>query len=167
MAWPQLFMGGALLGTAILAAATTSDPRADFAPPALRLASASFEGPVHAQVTHVVDGDTFEARATIWLGQSIEVRVRIAGVDAPELHARCDEELARAQAARDWLIKRIEGAEVRPFFGALRQIWRAGGRGCARFPRRCGGRSHCGRARPPLFRRPSRRLVPIRLTGLF
>ncbi|HEY4125465.1 MAG TPA: thermonuclease family protein [Rhizomicrobium sp.] len=113
MAWPQFFMGSALLGAAVLAAVGAGDPHSDLAPPGMRLASASFEGPVRAEVTHVVDGDTFEARAAIWLGQSIEVRVRIAGVDAPELHARCDEELARAQAARDWLIKRIEGGEVR------------------------------------------------------
>lgn len=113
MVWPQLFMGGALLSAAILAVTGASDPQSDLARPGMRLAAASFEGPVHAEVIHVVDGDTFEARAAIWLGQSIDVRVRIAGVDAPELHARCDEELARAVAARDWLIKRIEGGEVR------------------------------------------------------
>ena len=111
--WPPLFVGSALLSAAVLAATAASDPQTDLAAPGLRLASASFEGPVNAEVTHVVDGDTFEARASIWLGQSIEVRVRIAGVDAPELHARCDEELARADAARDWLVKRIEGGEVR------------------------------------------------------
>lgn len=113
MAWPQLFLGGALLSAIVLATAGASDPHTDLSPPGVRLASAAFEGPVRAEVTRVVDGDTFEAHTAIWLGQSIKVRVRIAGVDAPELHARCDEELARAEAARDWLVKRIEGSEVR------------------------------------------------------
>jgi len=72
-----------------------------------------FSGPVTAHVTHVVDGDTFEALASIWLGQTITVRIRIAGIDAPELRARCESEYGRAVAARDYLIKRIEGGEVR------------------------------------------------------
>jgi endonuclease YncB( thermonuclease family) len=113
MAWPQLAWGSALLGAAVIEAAGIFDPVSDLAPPGIRLAAASFAGPVDADVLHVVDGDTFEARAAIWLGQSIEVRVRIAGVDAPELHARCDEERTRAEAARNWLAHRIEGAEVR------------------------------------------------------
>ncbi len=113
MVWLQLCVGGTLLGLAALAAASNVDPHSDLAPPGMRLAAASFDGPVRADVTHVVDGDTFEARAAIWLGQSIDVRVRIEGVDAPELHARCDDELTRAQAARDWLARRIGGGEVR------------------------------------------------------
>jgi len=113
MALPRLAVGSALLGAAAIVAAGNFDPGSGFASAGVRLARASFEGPVNADVVHVVDGDTFEARAAIWLGQSIEVRVRIAGVDAPELHARCDDERTRAEAARDWLIHRIEGAEVR------------------------------------------------------
>jgi endonuclease YncB( thermonuclease family) len=112
MAWPHLALGSALLSAAILAV-SASDPRSDLANPGLRLASSAFEGPVRAEVVRVVDGDTFQARAEIWLGQSIDVRVRIAGVDAPELHARCDAERALAEAARSWLERRIEGAEVR------------------------------------------------------
>ncbi|HEX4303351.1 MAG TPA: thermonuclease family protein [Rhizomicrobium sp.] len=72
-----------------------------------------FQGPVTAHVDRVIDGDTFEASAAIWLGQQISVRVRIQGVDAPELRARCDSERSRAEAARDWLSKRIEGGDVK------------------------------------------------------
>ena len=79
----------------------------------LTTAEASFDGPVRAQVVHVIDGDTFEASAQIWLGQAIDVRVRIMGIDAPELHARCDAERERAEAAREFLAKRIEGGEVK------------------------------------------------------
>ena len=72
-----------------------------------------FEGPVIAHVDRVIDGDTFEASALIWLGQQVSVRVRILGIDAPELRAHCDSERARAEAARAWLDRRIAGAEVR------------------------------------------------------
>jgi endonuclease YncB( thermonuclease family) len=79
----------------------------------LTTAETSFEGPVRAQVLRVIDGDTFDASARIWLGQAIEVRVRITGIDAPELHARCDAERQRAEAAREYLVRRIEGGEVK------------------------------------------------------
>ncbi|HEY4942042.1 MAG TPA: thermonuclease family protein [Rhizomicrobium sp.] len=64
-------------------------------------------------MVRVIDGDTFEASAAIWLGQQIAVRVRIAGIDAPELRARCDVERQRAEAARNYLSKRIAGGEVK------------------------------------------------------
>ncbi|HVP84451.1 MAG TPA: thermonuclease family protein [Rhizomicrobium sp.] len=113
MFWPQLLLGSALLGAGVLAAVSATNPATDLAAMGERVAAASFDGPVSAEVIHVVDGDTFEAKATIWLGQSIDVRVRIAGVDAPELHARCNAELTLALAARDWLVRRIEGKNVR------------------------------------------------------
>jgi endonuclease YncB( thermonuclease family) len=72
-----------------------------------------FPGPVRAHVARVIDGDTFEALADIWLDQQVVIRVRIAGMDAPELRARCDAERSRAEAARDYLTRRIEGGEVR------------------------------------------------------
>ena len=79
----------------------------------LTTGEAAFEGPVRAQVVRVLDGDTFDASARIWLGQAIEIRVRIMGIDAPELRARCDAERERAEAARDFLARRIEGNEVK------------------------------------------------------
>jgi endonuclease YncB( thermonuclease family) len=80
---------------------------------ALTAGEAPFEGPVRARVVHVIDGDTFDASARIWLGQAVEIRVRIMGIDAPELHARCDAERERAEAAREYLARRIEGGEVK------------------------------------------------------
>jgi micrococcal nuclease len=79
----------------------------------LTTAEVTFEGPVRAQVVRVVDGDTFDASARIWLGQDIKIRVRIMGIDAPELRARCDAERERAEVARDFLARRIEGGEVK------------------------------------------------------
>ena len=78
-----------------------------------RLAAEALEGPVPAIVERVIDGDTIEVRASVWLGQTLTVRVRIDGVDAPELEARCAEERAQALAARDFLKRRVEGQAVK------------------------------------------------------
>lgn len=96
----------------LLLALGSANPGSDVAPAAFRVAAAAFDGPVRAKVVQVIDGDTFEAAAQIWLGEAIDVRVRIEGIDAPELRARCDEERVRAEAARDFLTSRIGGAEV-------------------------------------------------------
>lgn len=53
-----------------------------------------------AEVLHVIDGDTFEARVRVWPGLDVVTHVRLRGIDAAELHARCADELAKAQAAR-------------------------------------------------------------------
>ena len=58
-------------------------------------------GPVAADVIDVIDGDTIAVRARIWLGQQVDTRVRLAGVDTPELRARCPRERALAQQAKD------------------------------------------------------------------
>jgi endonuclease YncB( thermonuclease family) len=56
-------------------------------------------GPVPAEIVRVVDGDTVRVRATIWLDLTLEILVRIRGIDAPELHGNCPEERERAAAA--------------------------------------------------------------------
>ena len=53
-----------------------------------------------ADVVRVIDGDTFEARVQLWPGLELDTKVRLRNIDAPELHARCADELAKAQAAR-------------------------------------------------------------------
>ena len=102
--WSLPGLAGALL---LLAAASGSMPA-----PRL-LAAEALDGPVAAKVERVIDGDTIEVRAAIWLGQSLTVRVRIDGVDAPELKARCTDERKMALAARDFLARRLEGAAVK------------------------------------------------------
>jgi endonuclease YncB( thermonuclease family) len=66
-----------------------------------------------AEVLRVVDGDTFEARVQLWPGLAITTRVRLRGIDAPELRARCDDERAQAEAARDALRAILDQGEVR------------------------------------------------------
>jgi len=58
-----------------------------------------------AELLRVIDGDTFEARIRIWPGQDVTTRVRLRGIDAPEMKARCDEERAKALMARDYLTR--------------------------------------------------------------
>ena len=64
-------------------------------------------------VEHIVDGDTVDVRAHIWLGQSLTVRVRIDGVDAPETRSDCADERRLALAARDYLARRLLNREIR------------------------------------------------------
>ncbi len=100
------------IGAGLLVLAFGTGPSSEGGPPGPQAAAAAFAGPVRAQVVRVIDGDTFEAAARIWLGQAIDVHVRIEGIDAPELHARCAEEKRHAEAARDYLARRLAGGEV-------------------------------------------------------
>jgi endonuclease YncB( thermonuclease family) len=59
------------------------------------------------EVLRVIDGDTFEARVHIWPGMDVTTRIRLRGIDAAELHARCDGERAQALAARDALTRML------------------------------------------------------------
>lgn len=54
----------------------------------------------NARVLWVIDGDTFEARVEVKPGLRVRTRVRLRGVDAPELHARCEAERVGAEAAK-------------------------------------------------------------------
>jgi len=45
-------------------------------------------GPYFAEVLGVYDGDTFTSEVRVWPGQINRVRVRIDGIDAPEMRAR-------------------------------------------------------------------------------
>jgi micrococcal nuclease len=66
--------------------------------------SAVLSGPVTAHVLRVIDGDTVRVRATIWLGSTVEIDVRLAGIDAPEMRGRCAQEKQLAASARDALL---------------------------------------------------------------
>ncbi len=64
-------------------------------------------GPILARVVEVIDGDTILVEARIWLDQVVTTRVRLSGVDAPEMNGACDLERAAARAARAFLGARI------------------------------------------------------------
>ena len=71
------------------------------------------EGPVAAEVVRVIDGDTLKLKVHIWLGQTVEVDMRVAGIDAPELRGKCPSERALAQEARDYLASLVGGRAIR------------------------------------------------------
>lgn len=69
-------------------------------------------GPIPARVVEVLDGDTVRVDANTWLGTTQRVAVRLAGIDAPELDGKCDDERARAIEARAFLAGLVAGGEL-------------------------------------------------------
>jgi micrococcal nuclease len=63
-------------------------------------------------VIRTIDGDTFEARVHLAPGQDVTTRIRLRGIDAPELKAACGEELRLAEAATDALRDLLRQGEV-------------------------------------------------------
>ena len=108
----------AYLATLVVAASFAGSA----APAAERLA-----GPVEAEAVRVIDGDSLVVRARIWLGQTVETHVRLAGIDTPELRGKCAEERKKAEAARAALIAflgegkvALSGIEADKFGGRVR-----------------------------------------------
>lgn len=63
-------------------------------------------------VIRTIDGDTFEAQVHLWPGLDMTTRVRLRGIDAPELKAACPQELRMAQASGDALRGLLGEGEV-------------------------------------------------------
>lgn len=64
-------------------------------------AAARTYGPYAATVERVIDGDTLDATVEIWPELTVRTRVRVAGIDTPELRAAAACERRIAAAARD------------------------------------------------------------------
>ena len=77
------------------------------------LAGPDLPGPIPAELVRVIDGDTIEVRARIWLDLDLTTRVRLAGIDAPELVGGCPEERRLAGLARDRLAALLGRGPVR------------------------------------------------------
>jgi len=106
-------------GTLILAAAcfTAGIAAGAFIMPAgavrgIEAAPAALRSGHPAEVLRVLDGDTFEAKVKIWPGMEMTTRVRLRGIDAPEMSARCDSERVKAVDARDALAKILSEGSV-------------------------------------------------------
>jgi endonuclease YncB( thermonuclease family) len=101
------FALGCVAGGMIVLTMQSRPAPASAAPPATDArptVAAPARGGTHpADVLRVIDGDTFEARVHVWPGLDITTKVRLRGIDAPELKARCPAERAMAEAARDAL----------------------------------------------------------------
>ena len=103
-----VFVAGIGVGVAIAPAYFGRDLVADRRPAGLSVETQpAYTAPVRgshaADVLRVIDGDTFEARVHIWPGMDVTTKVRLRGIDAPEMNARCDDERVKAVAARDAL----------------------------------------------------------------
>ena len=105
-----IFMAGVTLGGFLAVGSGvrshTPLPRSVTAPPA------SIQAAYPAEVVRVIDGDTFEARVKVWPGMEAVTRVRLRGVDAPEMKARCEDERVKALAAKDALTRMLDEGAV-------------------------------------------------------
>jgi len=66
-------------------------------------------------VIRTIDGDTFEARVHLGPGLDPTTRIRLRGIDAPELKASCPQELQMAEAATDALRALLREGDVTIF----------------------------------------------------
>lgn len=103
------FAAGVSAGTLIAPVSATPEAAAI---PVVAKASTTLRGGHPAQVLRVIDGDTFEARVRIWPGMDVTTRVRLRGIDTPELRARCEGERERAFTARDALARILAQGDV-------------------------------------------------------
>ena len=70
-------------------------------------------GPFDFDLVEVIDGDTFRARVKIWLGQTVTVKVRLKGVDTPEMRGKCAAERKLAQQAKAFAKKWLKENQTR------------------------------------------------------
>ena len=107
------FAGGLAAGVLLAPATVNSGFAPAVAPPAPSPPAvvSALRGGHPAEVLRVLDGDTFEARVHIWPGMAITTRVRLRGIDAAEMRARCEGEREKALVAREALARILsEGA---------------------------------------------------------
>ena len=95
------FVGGGLVVLTVQSRPAPAVPAEPAPPPPIARAVSTATHP--AEVLRVLDGDTFEARVHVWPGLDITTKIRLRGIDAPELRARCPAERTMAEAARDAL----------------------------------------------------------------
>jgi endonuclease YncB( thermonuclease family) len=97
-------------------------------------AADTLPGPITAKVLSVADSNNILVRATIWLGQTIDVNVLVRGVDTPKLRGRCRAEKAAAKNAVAFLAVLVDTPTVQlfnvesdKFFGHVVADIKAGG----------------------------------------
>jgi len=117
--WPWVFVLGVAAGSMLPARHWLLGPGSPPASQATdhdsemvwrRAGNPSVRHPV--DVLYTIDGDTFEGRVHLWPGLDLTTRVRLRGIDAPELKARCAQELQLAEAATEALRRLLADGEV-------------------------------------------------------
>ena len=77
----------------------------------VRADDAALPGPVPADLVSVIDGDTIAVRAHIWPGHVVETRVRLDGVDTPEIRRpACEAEREAGREAAAFTQAFVDGA---------------------------------------------------------
>ena len=71
-----------------------------------------FYGPYRATVLRVIDGDTVEVAVAVWPGDSRTVLLRLAGVDAPERHAKAACEREAGEHAADFSLRFVARSKI-------------------------------------------------------
>ncbi len=79
--------------------------------PAAAAGADPIPGPVNARVVSVYDGDTMTVDAEPWPGLTARTKVRVTGVDTPEIRGKCQVEKDMAVRARDF-VRSTVGAQV-------------------------------------------------------
>ncbi len=79
--------------------------------PGAAVGADAIPGPVNARVVSVYDGDTLTVDAAPWPGLTARTKVRVAGVDTPEIRGKCQAEKDLAIQARDF-VRATVGATV-------------------------------------------------------
>lgn len=75
-------------------------------------AAKRIDGPIKANVIKVLEGDTLEVRLDVWLSQQVETKLRIIGIDTPEIKGKCEFERNKSQEARAEMIRLINDSFV-------------------------------------------------------
>ena len=70
------------------------------------------KGPISGEVLQVLDGDTMAVSVNVWLGQNVITKLRIDGIDTPEMKGKCDSEIMRAKEAREEIISLIKNNKI-------------------------------------------------------
>ena len=65
-----------------------------------------------AEVVKVYDGDTCTCVVDLGFKTSVRIKIRLVGIDTPEIRTKDDEEKVRGFASRDWLREKILGKKV-------------------------------------------------------
>jgi len=76
------------------------------------LGGAYYYCPVAAKVIKVYDGDTFTVEAYPWPGITANTKVRLNGLDTPEIRGKCESEKQKAIEAREFVKGLVLGEVV-------------------------------------------------------
>ena len=80
---------------------------------ALLIAAQIFLAEYPAEIVRVIDGDTLTVHIYPWPGVIVETRIRMLGIDTPEIRGKCAEEKDKAREAKQAVAQLLPiGAKV-------------------------------------------------------